>query len=102
SSPRRRSHACSASCSTPPCSHLRGSRSTTGMMRTNAATSNLPTMRSYLKRTIVLVVSALASLGLHAAEKTPFKITVQLDWVAEPEHGGFYQAQARGYFREEG
>lgn len=37
-----------------------------------------------------------------AAEKKPFKITVQLDWVAEPEHGGFYQAEARGYFREEG
>lgn len=27
-------------------------------------------------------------------------ITVQLDWVAEPEHGGFYQAQAKGYFAE--
>lgn len=35
----------------------------------------------------------------HAA---PFKVTVQLDWVAEPEHGGFYQAQARGYFKDEG
>lgn len=34
--------------------------------------------------------------------KPLFKITVQLDWVAEPEHGGFYQAQARGFFREEG
>jgi NitT/TauT family transport system substrate-binding protein len=39
---------------------------------------------------------------LDAAEKPPFKITVQLDWVAEPEHGGFYQAGARGFFREEG
>ncbi len=32
----------------------------------------------------------------------PFKITVQLDWIAEPEHGGFYQAQAKGYFKAEG
>jgi len=32
----------------------------------------------------------------------PLKITVQLDWVAEPEHGGFYQAQAKGYFAEAG
>jgi NitT/TauT family transport system substrate-binding protein len=32
----------------------------------------------------------------------PVPITVQLDWVAEPEHGGFYQAQARGWFREAG
>ena len=31
-----------------------------------------------------------------------FKLTVQLDWIAEPEHGGFYQAQARGFFRDEG
>jgi NitT/TauT family transport system substrate-binding protein len=30
------------------------------------------------------------------------KIVVQLDWVAEPEHGGFYQAEARGYFKDEG
>ncbi|MFZ9747623.1 MAG: ABC transporter substrate-binding protein [Opitutaceae bacterium] len=36
-----------------------------------------------------------------AAEK-PARITVQLDWVPEPEHGGFYQAQAKGFFREEG
>lgn len=36
---------------------------------------------------------------LHAE---PLKITVQLDWVAEPEHGGFYQAQAKGYFTAEG
>ncbi|PTY04959.1 hypothetical protein DB347_19910 [Opitutaceae bacterium EW11] len=32
----------------------------------------------------------------------PFRITVQLDWVPEPEHGGFYQAQARGFFRDAG
>lgn len=31
-----------------------------------------------------------------------FKVTVQLDWIPEPEHGGFYQAQARGFFAEEG
>jgi NitT/TauT family transport system substrate-binding protein len=30
------------------------------------------------------------------------KIVVQLDWVAEPEHGAFYTAQAMGYFRDEG
>jgi NitT/TauT family transport system substrate-binding protein len=51
---------------------------------------------------LVLLVALIASAALPAAEKAPFKITVQLDWVAEPEHGGFYQAAARGYFREEG
>lgn len=52
----------------------------------------------------VLCLLALAAFFLpaRAADKAPFKITVQLDWVAEPEHGGFYQAQARGFFREEG
>jgi NitT/TauT family transport system substrate-binding protein len=39
---------------------------------------------------------------LAAAEPAPFKLTVQLDWVAEPEHGGLYQAQAQGFFRQEG
>jgi NitT/TauT family transport system substrate-binding protein len=49
------------------------------------------------------LLSCLSCLAAaHAAEKTPSKITVQLDWVAEPEHGGFYQAEARGFFREEG
>ncbi len=39
-----------------------------------------------------------------AGDATPTltPITVQLDWVAEPEHGGFYQAQARGFFTEAG
>lgn len=38
--------------------------------------------------------------GLPAKAMT--KITVQLDWFPEPEHGGLYQAQARGWFREAG
>ncbi|MDX2187001.1 MAG: ABC transporter substrate-binding protein [Opitutaceae bacterium] len=35
-----------------------------------------------------------------APQRTP--IVVQLDWVAEPEHGGLYQAQARGWFTAAG
>ncbi len=35
------------------------------------------------------------------AKAPPFKLTVQLDWVAEPEHGSFYTAEALGYFRDE-
>lgn len=30
------------------------------------------------------------------------KVVVQLDWMPEPEHGGLYQAQAKGYFAEAG
>jgi NitT/TauT family transport system substrate-binding protein len=34
--------------------------------------------------------------------KQLFPIKVQLDWVAEPEHGAFYTAQALGYYKDEG
>ena len=49
--------------------------------------------------------SAASSTSTSAiAPVTPakFKITVQLDWIPEPEHGGFYQAQARDFFGDEG
>jgi NitT/TauT family transport system substrate-binding protein len=55
-----------------------------------------------LRLLIPLLVFALPAVPLAAADKPLSKITVQLDWMAEPEHGGFYQAQARGYFRTEG
>jgi NitT/TauT family transport system substrate-binding protein len=31
-----------------------------------------------------------------------FPIKLQIDWVAEPEHGAFYTAEALGYFKAEG
>lgn len=30
------------------------------------------------------------------------RIVLQTDWYAEPEHGGFYQALVKGYYREAG
>ncbi|MDB6095391.1 MAG: hypothetical protein JWM32_2953 [Verrucomicrobia bacterium] len=48
------------------------------------------------------ILGLLPVAALLAADQPLAKITVQLDWVAEPEHGGFYQALARGFFREEG
>lgn len=30
------------------------------------------------------------------------RIVLQTDWYAQPEHGGFYQAVAEGYYEEEG
>src|SRR3954469_3774779 len=55
-----------------------------------------------MKTATVLFLAFAVSPLFGAAERAPFKMTVQLDWVAEPEHGGFYQAQARGFFRDEG
>jgi NitT/TauT family transport system substrate-binding protein len=53
------------------------------------------------------VAAVLALAGCSRHEPAPsaasgFRITVQLDWVAEPEHGGLYQALAQGYFKDEG
>lgn len=66
-----------------------------------------------MKTPLVRLLSALAACfafsacGDKARERAtlpvaPAKIIVQLDWVAEPEHGGFYQAQAKGFFRDAG
>jgi NitT/TauT family transport system substrate-binding protein len=30
------------------------------------------------------------------------KVTIQADWYPQPEHGGFYEALARGYYKAEG
>ncbi|MDA0349685.1 MAG: ABC transporter substrate-binding protein [Verrucomicrobia bacterium] len=30
------------------------------------------------------------------------KVTLQTDWYAQPEHGGFYQALVKGYYKEAG
>jgi NitT/TauT family transport system substrate-binding protein len=53
-------------------------------------------------RRLFVLLSAIAALPVHLPAADSTKITVQLDWVPEPEHGGLYQAQARGWFREEG
>ncbi|MFM8336900.1 MAG: ABC transporter substrate-binding protein, partial [Opitutaceae bacterium] len=53
-------------------------------------------------KTAALIAVSLAALSSAFAAEAPRKLIVQLDWMAEPEHGGFYQAQARGFFREEG
>src|SRR5260370_38943048 len=52
---------------------------------------------------LLAILSLLAiTVVARAAPDKLFKLTVQLDWVAEPEHGGFFQAQAKGFFRDEG
>jgi len=53
---------------------------------------------------LVLGCSRQQPAGASAGSAAPqlFRITLQLDWVAEPEHGGLYQALAKGYFRDAG
>lgn len=40
--------------------------------------------------------------GHDAVKKHQEKVVLQTDWFAQPEHGGFYQALAKGYYREVG
>jgi NitT/TauT family transport system substrate-binding protein len=59
-------------------------------------------MLSFHPRFLLLLGVFFGVCDVVAADRPLTKITVQLDWVAEPEHGGLYQAQARGYFRAAG
>jgi NitT/TauT family transport system substrate-binding protein len=58
------------------------------------------TRRSAFVFSVVLAFAVLLS-GC-SAKKDASAIRVQLDWFPEPEHGGLYQAQAKGYFAAEG
>ncbi|HNC24445.1 MAG TPA: ABC transporter substrate-binding protein [Opitutaceae bacterium] len=55
-----------------------------------------------LRRLLPFSLFFFAVAALAAGDRPLTKVTVQLDWIAEPEHGGLYQALARGFFREEG
>jgi NitT/TauT family transport system substrate-binding protein len=58
-----------------------------------------------LRLTLLAAAAALACAGCSrpaASDSARTKVTVQLDWVSQPEHGGIYQALAKGYFSEAG
>ena len=57
-----------------------------------------------LSRIIVLVVAFVAvSIGIGSAHAQPLqKIVFATDWLAQAEHGGFYQAVAEGTYRKYG
>jgi len=53
------------------------------------------------KAVVALVVFATAAIGAASAQ-TLDKVTFGSNWVAEAEHGGFYQASADGTYRKYG
>jgi len=53
-----------------------------------------------MKKIIYLAAFALISVCANAQSET--KITFATDWKAQAEHGGFYQALARGYYADAG
>lgn len=49
-----------------------------------------------------LILTAALALGLAAPAMALDKVRFVTDWKAQAEHGGFYQAKAKGYYEEEG
>ena len=52
-----------------------------------------------MKNILMMVLCSLLSPGVFAADK---EITFVTDWRAQAEHGGFYQALAKGYYAKRG
>lgn len=62
-------------------------------------------MRPRLRPHTILLVALLCSLTAckRPAQSTgPITITLQTDWYPQPEHGGFYDALLKGYYKDEG
>src|SRR5579862_3265413 len=56
------------------------------------------------KNWLALSIICLSLLGCHGGQGSSGLIPVkfQTDWYPQPEHGGFYEAQLKGYYRQEG
>ena len=82
------------------------------MYRVRTSVRQVPKRNSALRRTgclLVFFASLLAgcsrsSSGVAASHGgSPLtKVTLQADWYPQPEHGGFYTALAKGYYKDEG
>jgi NitT/TauT family transport system substrate-binding protein len=65
----------------------------------------MPADRTFLPlRRLLLTALALAPLALasHAHAQTPTKLVFMTNWLAQAEHGGFYQAVAEGSYKKHG
>lgn len=53
---------------------------------------------------LLLLISMLLPCGCRHSSVQPglFKVTLQADWYPQPEHGGFYDALVKGYYKGEG
>ena len=57
---------------------------------------------------VFLVAVWIACFGAVGCKQTPpangglTKVTLQADWYPQPEHGGFYTALVKGYYKDEG
>jgi NitT/TauT family transport system substrate-binding protein len=51
---------------------------------------------------MLIVVLSASGCGHTSTEDGLTKITLQADWYPQPEHGGFYTALVKGYYKDEG
>src|SRR6202795_3374281 len=65
------------------------------------ALKRLPVVTSWVA---VLAASVLGSASCHhpPIDSGFTKVTLQADWYPQPEHGGFYTALIKGYYKNEG
>jgi NitT/TauT family transport system substrate-binding protein len=62
-------------------------------------------MRPRLRPHAILLIATLFSLSAckrHVQPTGRIPITFQTDWYPQPEHGGFYDALLKGYYKDEG
>ena len=62
-------------------------------------------MRKVLRPVAVMLLGAVCLLcgcKRPAASNGLFPVTLQTDWYPQPEHGGFYEALLKGYYKQEG
>jgi NitT/TauT family transport system substrate-binding protein len=63
-------------------------------------------MRKVLRPVLLIgvaAVSLMAGCKKHEGPQTGlFPVTLQTDWYPQPEHGGFYDALLKGYYKDEG
>ena len=50
----------------------------------------------------IFAIAALAAAGFSAQAQQPVKLTMQTNWRAQGEHGGYYQAVATGLYAKQG
>ena len=65
---------------------------------------NLGVKLSHVACGFALFLLALGATSCHKKEDTSglIHVTLQTDWYPQPEHGGFYDALAKGYYKQEG
>ena len=60
--------------------------------------------KCFFRISCVLVFAGFFAMGCRrpAVDRQLTKIVLQADWYPQPEHGGFYGALAKGYYKDEG